>query len=30
MLVCLATFVLYYLMTVFALSWGTTELHYVG
>ena len=28
MFVCLATFVLYYLMTVFALSWGTTELHY--
>jgi len=28
MLVCLATFVLYYLMTVFALSWGTSALHY--
>jgi len=27
-LVCLATFVLFYLMTVFALSWGTTVLHY--
>src|SRR5258708_36873278 len=27
-LVCLATFVLYYMMTVFALSWGTTALHY--
>src|SRR5471032_1231729 len=27
-LVCLATFVLFYLMTVFALSWGTSELHY--
>jgi MFS family permease len=27
-LVCLATFVLFYLMTVFALSWGTTALHY--
>jgi metabolite-proton symporter len=27
-LVCLATFVLFYLMTVFALSWGTTTLHY--
>jgi metabolite-proton symporter len=26
--VCLATFVLFYLMTVFALSWGTTALHY--
>ena len=25
-LVCLATFVLFYLMTVFALSWGTTKL----
>jgi MFS family permease len=25
---CLATFVLFYLMTVFALSWGTTALHY--
>ena len=29
-LVCLATFVLFYLMTVFALSWGTTALHYSG
>jgi metabolite-proton symporter len=27
-LVCLATFVLFYLMTVFTLSWGTTALHY--
>ena len=27
-LVCLTTFVLFYLMTVFALSWGTTALHY--
>jgi metabolite-proton symporter len=27
-LVCLATFVLFYLMTVFALSWGTTALHF--
>lgn len=27
-LVCMATFVLYYLMTVFALSWGTAALHY--
>ncbi|HTA80105.1 MAG TPA: MFS transporter [Terracidiphilus sp.] len=27
-MVCLATFVLFYLMTVFALSWGTTALHY--
>jgi metabolite-proton symporter len=27
-LVCMATFVLFYLMTVFALSWGTTALHY--
>ncbi len=27
-LVCLATFVLFYLMTVFALSWGTAALHY--
>jgi len=26
--VCLSTFVLFYLMTVFALSWGTTALHY--
>src|SRR5258708_4548866 len=25
---CLATFTLFYLMTVFALSWGTTALHY--
>lgn len=25
---CLATFVLFYLMTVFALSWGTNALHY--
>jgi len=25
---CLATFVLFYLMTVFALSWGTTALHF--
>jgi metabolite-proton symporter len=27
-LICMATFVLFYLMTVFALSWGTTALHY--
>jgi metabolite-proton symporter len=27
-LVCLSTFVLFYLMTVFALSWGTTALHF--
>jgi MFS family permease len=27
-LICLATFVLFYLMTVFALSWGTSTLHY--
>jgi metabolite-proton symporter len=27
-LVCLATFVIFYLLTVFALSWGTTVLHY--
>ncbi len=27
-MVCLAMFVLFYLMTVFALSWGTTALHY--
>ena len=27
-LICLATFVLFYLMTVFTLSWGTTALHY--
>ena len=27
-MVCLATFVLFYLMTVFALSWGTSALHY--
>ncbi len=27
-LACIATFVLFYLMTVFALSWGTTALHY--
>jgi metabolite-proton symporter len=27
-MVCLATFVLFYLMTVFALSWGTTALHF--
>ena len=27
-LVCFATFVLFYLMTVFALSWGTAALHY--
>jgi metabolite-proton symporter len=27
-LVSVATFVLFYLMTVFALSWGTTALHY--
>jgi MFS family permease len=25
---CLATFVLFYLMTVFALGWGTTALHF--
>jgi metabolite-proton symporter len=25
---CIATFVIFYLMTVFALSWGTTVLHY--
>jgi metabolite-proton symporter len=25
---CLSTFVIFYLMTVFALSWGTTVLHY--
>ena len=29
-LVSLATFVLFYLMTVFALSWGTTALGYSG
>ena len=28
MLASLATFVLFYLMTVFALSWGTTALGY--
>ena len=28
LLVALATFVLFYLMTVFALSWGTTALGY--
>jgi metabolite-proton symporter len=28
MLLCLATFVLFYLMTVFALSWGTSALGY--
>ena len=27
-LLCLATFVLFYLMIVFALSWGTTALHF--
>ena len=27
-LVCLATFVLFYIMTVFTLSWGTSALHY--
>ncbi len=27
-LVCLATFVLFYLMIVFTLDWGTTALHY--
>jgi metabolite-proton symporter len=27
-LICLSAFVLFYLMTVFALSWGTTSLHY--
>lgn len=27
-LVCLSTFVLFYLMIVFTLSWGTTALHY--
>jgi metabolite-proton symporter len=27
-LICIATFVLFYLMTVFTLSWGTTALHY--
>jgi metabolite-proton symporter len=27
-LMCLTTFVIFYLMTVFALSWGTTALHY--
>ena len=27
-LICMATFVLFYLMTVFALSWGTSALHY--
>lgn len=27
-LICLSTFVIFYLMTVFALSWGTTALHY--
>jgi metabolite-proton symporter len=27
-LVCLATFTLFYLMTVFALSWGTSALHF--
>jgi len=27
-LICLATFVLFYLMTVFTLSWGTSALHY--
>jgi len=26
--VCLSTFVIFYLLTVFALSWGTTALHY--
>jgi metabolite-proton symporter len=27
-LICIATFVLFYLMTVFTISWGTTALHY--
>jgi MFS family permease len=27
-LMCMATFVIFYLLTVFALSWGTTVLHY--
>ena len=27
-LMCMATFVIFYLLTVFALSWGTTMLHY--
>jgi metabolite-proton symporter len=27
-LICLSTFVIFYLLTVFALSWGTTALHY--
>jgi len=27
-LTCVSTFVIFYLMTVFALSWGTTALHY--
>jgi MFS family permease len=27
-LICVATFVLFYLMTVFTISWGTTALHY--
>jgi metabolite-proton symporter len=27
-LICLATFVIFYLMTVFTLSWGTSVLHY--
>ncbi|RRA48517.1 MFS transporter [Acidipila sp. EB88] len=27
-LICMATFVLFYLMIVFTLSWGTTALHY--
>ena len=27
-MVCLATFVLFYVMTVFALSWGTTAMHF--
>jgi len=27
-LMCLTTFVIFYLMTVFALSWGTSALHY--
>ena len=27
-LICLSTFVIFYLMTVFALSWGTASLHY--
>jgi metabolite-proton symporter len=26
--ICLSTFVIFYLLTVFALSWGTTSLHY--